>query len=264
MTARSIRPGNADDYALFERFWPQLSDEPPLGEEWWEGTYRDTLFLEEDRVAVGYACAYVIGAEGHVGHLIVDQSARRRGVGRELMNAAAARFRERGCSLWSLNVTETNHGARALYSQCGMAVRHAAVAISFPWSAVDALPSDERVLTSILDPSRDQEVEAALALSSGRLRRVRRIAGRVFVEATREGRTVGVVAYEPVGVATPTLRAEDPAVARALLARIRAEKEPAKRDVRLQIDDHEELARAALAVGGREIMRTLRMDGALV
>jgi GNAT superfamily N-acetyltransferase len=264
MSDRSIRPGTLDDYVLFERFWAQLSADPPLGEEWWAGTYGDTLFLEEDGAPVGYACAYVLGAEGHLGHLVVDLRARRRGVGRELMNAVAARLRARGCSVWSLNVEEKNEGARALYRQCGMTDRHASVAISFPWRAVASLPRDERVVTTILDPSRDHEVESTLALPRRKLTRIRRIPGRVFVVAARDGRVVGVVAYEPVGASTPVLRAETPAVARALLARVHAEKEPTKADVRLQVDDDSALTLALTDAGGRSIMRTLRMEGPLL
>ncbi|MEO7094510.1 MAG: GNAT family N-acetyltransferase [Polyangiales bacterium] len=265
MGSRSIRCATVDDYALYERFWVQLTAiDAPLGEDWWRGTYQDVLFLEDDGRTVGYAYSYVLGAEGHVGHLIVDAHARRRGVGLALMNAIASRLRDHRCTTWSLNVEEENAGAQALYRRCGMTPRYFSQAISIAWGATDLLPTDASIRAVILDAANDEEVETALAVPPGWLRRIRRRPGRTFAVASRDGKPVGVVAYEPVTSSTPLLRAETPAVARALLEVVRGAHQHRRDDVRLHIDDHPALAAAASSIGGRVILRTLLMQGTLV
>ena len=51
--------------------------------------------------------------------LYVQESARRSGLGRALVEAAAERARERGCKRIELDVNEDNAPARALYEACG-------------------------------------------------------------------------------------------------------------------------------------------------
>ncbi len=59
------------------------------------------------------------GTEMFLYELGVDQSARRRGVGRTLVEALSALARERGCyGMWVLT-DDDNHAARATYSRAG-------------------------------------------------------------------------------------------------------------------------------------------------
>lgn len=51
--------------------------------------------------------------------LYVQESARRSGLGRALVEAAIERARERGCKRIDLDVNEDNAPARALYEACG-------------------------------------------------------------------------------------------------------------------------------------------------
>lgn len=51
--------------------------------------------------------------------LYVQESARRSGLGRALVDAALERARERGCRRIELDVNEDNSAARALYEACG-------------------------------------------------------------------------------------------------------------------------------------------------
>ena len=51
--------------------------------------------------------------------LYVQESARRSGLGRALVEAAVERARERGCKRIELDVNEDNAPARALYEACG-------------------------------------------------------------------------------------------------------------------------------------------------
>lgn len=51
--------------------------------------------------------------------LFVSERARSRGVGRQLVEAAAERARAQGCKRIELDVNEENEAARALYRACG-------------------------------------------------------------------------------------------------------------------------------------------------
>jgi GNAT superfamily N-acetyltransferase len=55
--------------------------------------------------------------------LFVSESARGRGVGGALIDAALERARERGCRRVELDTNETNTGARALYARHGFSER---------------------------------------------------------------------------------------------------------------------------------------------
>jgi len=119
------------------------------------------------------------------------------------------------------------------------------------------------VCAGVLEPVDDEEMESALAVPLGWLRRVRRLPGRAFAAARHEGKPVGVVAYEPITSSTPILRAETPAVARALLETVRHAHRPGQESVRLHIDENPALVAAVASIGGRVMMRTLRMHGPL-
>jgi len=55
--------------------------------------------------------------------IFVEEAARGSGVGRELMDAAFARARERGCRRMELDVNEANAAALALYESLGFSAR---------------------------------------------------------------------------------------------------------------------------------------------
>jgi len=56
--------------------------------------------------------------------LFVEESARREGYGRALVEAATERARSRGCERIQLDVNESNAGAFALYESCGFRPVH--------------------------------------------------------------------------------------------------------------------------------------------
>jgi ribosomal-protein-alanine N-acetyltransferase len=70
---------------------------------------------------VGYAGLElsVLGGEADLVNLAVVPAARRRGVGRRLLEAAVAFCRRRGVALLWLRVRASNHAARAFYLQAG-------------------------------------------------------------------------------------------------------------------------------------------------
>ena len=74
--------------------------------------------LEDGRV-LGYVGMMCVRDEGQIINVAVHPDARRRGVGRSLMQAAQAYAKERGIVFLSLEVRESNIAARSLYSSLG-------------------------------------------------------------------------------------------------------------------------------------------------
>lgn len=75
-------------------------------------------FVDDGRVLVGYIAIRRIAGETWILNLATAPVARRRGVGRLLVDVAAAHAAAAREPLW-LEVREGNGGARALYAQCG-------------------------------------------------------------------------------------------------------------------------------------------------
>lgn len=74
--------------------------------------------LEDGRV-LGYVGMMCVLDEGQIINVAVHPDARRRGVGRTLMEAAQTYAKERGIVFLSLEVRESNIAARSLYSSLG-------------------------------------------------------------------------------------------------------------------------------------------------
>lgn len=74
------------------------------------------LVAEKEGLLLGYVVAWVVDDEAEILTIAVDPDARRRGVGRALVEAALS-----GCARASLEVREGNRAARALYEGFGFA-----------------------------------------------------------------------------------------------------------------------------------------------
>jgi ribosomal-protein-alanine N-acetyltransferase len=70
---------------------------------------------------LGYVVAWFVLDEGEIANLAVAPSARRRGVGATLLDAAIAAARERQIASVFLEVRESNSAARELYASRGFA-----------------------------------------------------------------------------------------------------------------------------------------------
>ena len=77
------------------------------------------LVALEDGRFLGYVGMMCVLDEGQIINVAVHPDARRRGVGRTLMQAAEAYAKERGIVFLSLEVRESNIAARSLYSSLG-------------------------------------------------------------------------------------------------------------------------------------------------
>jgi ribosomal-protein-alanine N-acetyltransferase len=96
--------------------WSRELIERELGHSW------SQVLLAEDGVGgpvVGYIVFWLVHDEVHVLNVATALAARRRGIGRALMDAAEDEGRRRGCRLSTLEVRRSNAAALALYVALG-------------------------------------------------------------------------------------------------------------------------------------------------
>ena len=91
------------------------------------GSDADRLFVaEEDDRVLGFAGLHVSpsleydGDAGKVSAIVVDENARRRGIGRALMDAVETEARSRGCVLLFLTTAERRSDAHEFYRRLGL------------------------------------------------------------------------------------------------------------------------------------------------
>lgn len=77
------------------------------------------LVGEDEGQLVGSVMAGYDGHRGWINYLAVQPSRQGSGLGRELMDAAEARLRARGCAKINLQVRDGNDAARAFYEAIG-------------------------------------------------------------------------------------------------------------------------------------------------
>ncbi len=171
MSRLSIRDAVPSDGPLYLRLFPELGLDEPL-----PGPARVAALIESMQIAGdGEAHGFIVAIrEGHVGfvrQVAVSPSARRAGVGRALMGAAAARFRALGVRQWRLNVKDDNAPALGLYRALGMELAFRSAALWMPRGAHLRLPGDEAPI--VIASPRQEELEGLeerYELSPGQLR----------------------------------------------------------------------------------------------
>jgi ribosomal-protein-alanine N-acetyltransferase len=77
------------------------------------------LVAEEGDAVIGYIVARTAAVEGEILDVAVDPDARRRGLGRRLVQEAISALRARGVQQVFLEVRESNAAARHLYADLG-------------------------------------------------------------------------------------------------------------------------------------------------
>jgi [ribosomal protein S18]-alanine N-acetyltransferase len=104
----------------------QSSFSTPWRRSTFEGLLRrgdaDLIGVTVEGRLVGYAITWTIMDQAELGNVAVTPDARRRGLGRVLIEAALARVRRRGARECFLEVRESNQVARRLYEALGFAV----------------------------------------------------------------------------------------------------------------------------------------------
>lgn len=82
----------------------------------------DAYLVYEDRGLIcGYCVLRILGDQGEIQRIAVERAFRRQGIARKLMDAMVHLARLRGVREMSLEVRESNAGARKLYEAYGFA-----------------------------------------------------------------------------------------------------------------------------------------------
>ena len=112
-------PEDADAIAALEA----LTFSSPYTEEsvrdMLSSTIRPSFVVRDEGELLGYLLGQMIVPEGELLRIAVRPSARRRGVGRALIEAFLAHLQANGCTVCFLDVREHNVPAQALYSSYG-------------------------------------------------------------------------------------------------------------------------------------------------
>lgn len=77
--------------------------------------------VDKDGAVLGYVSLSWVLDEGYINNVAVRPDCRRRGIAKALLEALRRQGAARGLSLLTLEVRESNRGARALYSGLGFA-----------------------------------------------------------------------------------------------------------------------------------------------
>jgi len=110
-----LKPVKKEKSGAFRREWETFDKE--IGINWKERESTIGAFVS-NRLA-GYATLKMAGGVGYVGHLIVAQDFRGKGVGEALMGEAERICRKAGCHKLTVKTTEKHRAAFGLYKKLG-------------------------------------------------------------------------------------------------------------------------------------------------
>jgi ribosomal protein S18 acetylase RimI-like enzyme len=265
-----IRAAAAEDYAVFRRLHAELQveHEPPDLQHWTNDVAQRSLVLEAGGAVVAYVTIDTLAGVGYVRNLAVDPAWRRRGAGRRLLTAAAARLRRAGCDAWRLNMKVGNEPALRLYESLGFRTLFRSDSLRVPWRAVDALPPAPRpLLVRDVEPADDAALEQRFDLAPGQLTACRAMAGQILVRlddaADRAQPALGVARFDPQFPGAYPFRVSAPPFARALLEGLRPHARPEHDHLFVLTEDDAPLAALLRAAGAAVQLEIVHLRGAL-
>jgi ribosomal protein S18 acetylase RimI-like enzyme len=259
-----VRRASPDDYLAFVGLFSDLQVHDPVpGPQIWASVFvPSTWVVTRGEEVLGYCYVQEYADTGYVRNVVVDRAARRRGVGRLLMEAAAEQLRSHGKRSWRLNVRPENGAALALYARMGMQTQYAAKALRLTWAAAESIPIGSAVVREAF-PDRDADLEARFTLPRGQLAFARGL-GRMLFEAVSRGekRSIGLAVFDrSVPGAFPFRVTEIDAVT-PLLAAMRSHA-PQHDHVNLVAEDDERLAAVLVKAGASVREEILHLQGTL-
>lgn len=264
MALRSATPA---DYAAFARLFLELGvrEPPPPADVWASELLPRTWFHEGPEGPRAYVTADVMGDLGYVVQLVVDASARRQGLGRQMMQEVAAHFRARGCTRWGLNVKRDNTAALALYGSLGMKPLREAVTLVVSQAQGEALSAAPGGLQVV--PVVEAEwvpLTAAWQLMPEKLARFSKFAShqllRLDSPAAPEPLRLGMMDLRQGGGLFPFFAAT-PGHARALLED--AFRRSGVQELSVTVTDNVPLVEVLRAAGAGTAMETYQLQGPL-
>jgi len=193
----SIRLAAPHDYATFARLFLELRvpDPTPSPEHFEKQMLPAVIVAEENNTVLGYA--FWIEKTGHVSHVVVDEHARNRGIGRALLEVVRERMISAGHARWSLTVMKTNDAAVALYRRLGFSVAGERWLVRTTFTALAALPhSFAHPFTP--EPADDAAIAERFAIDRGRIDISRAYPGRVLFGLRAPSESIaGFAAFDP-------------------------------------------------------------------
>jgi GNAT superfamily N-acetyltransferase len=266
----TVRPAEDADYPHFVRFFAELGVPDPVPDpaRWSAEIRPGTIFLVSGGEPIAYGRYVVLGDTAHVAHVVVDPSARGRGVGRALMAALADTLRAAGCSRWFLNVKVDNTPALRLYARCGFDRVHDMWLFSLDWDKTTLLPREEGELTARpMDASEDASIEGAFGLVPGRIADLRGRAGRLLIRLVDRARPddarVGFACFDPAFPGAFPFTVARPTLAAPLLDAMQAHARPGDRFTRLAVEGDVQLAAALRAAGAEVLLELAHLRGTI-
>lgn len=265
----SIRPAKPGDYDAFARLCGELGTDDPIMEK---GRFVDELMANtlvaeaEGGAVVGYAYFQLMNDVTYVRHIVAAPDARRRGVGRALMEAIARRARAHGSTKWCLNVKPHNDAAIALYTKMGLSPAFNSRAVRIAWSAVDAslAKGQHRMSARKIDPEDDARVETAFGLLDGQLADARKVRSRVVLALESEASViVGATVFHPHFPGAYPFRVASSDLALPFLQAIRGYANPADTFINVMIEGRLDVADALVDAGAVVRLDVVHMKGPL-
>jgi ribosomal protein S18 acetylase RimI-like enzyme len=219
-----LRPGRAEDHEAFARLFGELGveDPPPPLAVWTAEIAPRAVFVEGPSGVLAYAVTETLGELGYVQQLVVDASARNRGLGRWVLRRVAERMRAEGCRQWTLNVKRDNAPALTLYTSLGMRPTRQAAALRVTRAQVAALPPVPPGLSVVPVGAGDLEgLTAAFGMLPGKLARFSQLASHRLMRLSHaggpEGEVLGMMDQRAGGKVLFPFFAVSPGHARALV-----------------------------------------------
>ncbi len=258
----TLRPAGPEDHAFVASASVLLgTDDPVLTPEKWRREFEaHTTIAEAAGARVGYVFAQAMGDVGHLKHIVTMPQARRRGVARALMRAAASRLRDAGCAEWMLNVKVENSAAKALYESLGMGFSYASCVLRLEWSRALALPAAG---LDAFEPKEgdDAALEEAFKLPDGLLRERRKL-GRVLL-AVSDPAPAGLAVFDPAFPGAFPFQARSLCVAGTLLRAIDETRRREDPFVNLVVERDARLIDALIEAGAEPRIRLEHWRGPL-
>jgi ribosomal protein S18 acetylase RimI-like enzyme len=263
MLVPHARPATPDDYALYARAFAELKvpDPPRPRERWIRENLPTTLFFEEEGLVVAYAFFQLLEDTGYVRNMVVEPSARGRGIGRAVMQELRNRFVAAGCVQWCLNVKPDNVAAIRVYERSGLRAAYQSRAFLVGPEVVARLPAAETFWhVDLLTPDEDAGVEATFQIQRGLIATRRRSSDVHVFALWNESGIAGVTCYDVERFANP-FAAESVGAGRALLEALLAL--AAGGLLHVVVNANPELDRALAAAGGEVQLEFLHYRGSL-
>jgi ribosomal protein S18 acetylase RimI-like enzyme len=256
-----VRDALPEDYPVFARLFLELKvpDPTPSPEIFAARIVPAAFVLCDGGAPIAYAWWNPFGKVARVTHVVVDPSARGRGIGRALMTELGARAIAAGCSSWTLYVKPDNAPAIRLYEWSGMRVAARATAMKIRWADVAGLEGDAadvRVATA----ADDAGIDAAFDLPPGQVA-LFRAQGRVILCAGERGEVVAYAAFDPAFPGAMPFRVKRPGLVLPLLDAMHAHARPEHDHVRMTAEDGDAVTLALRQAGGEVVLEILRMAG---